>query len=232
MAASSGPDLVTEGCVFALDVADPRSYIGSGSSWFDLTLNRKVVTLYNTPLFSSDGIGSLSFNGTNQYGIFPYDSNFNLGTTFTLECWFNASSFSNIALFSKDTWGSNQDWGIYFSNNTTMTSVTRGEFFPNNTVITTTISPGLIIGKWYHVILSSISGNVKTYINGIQYGSFSSIAWSNANTSNLSIGCGGWNNPNTFMNGKISSIKMYNGKGFTESEVLQNFNAMRGRYGV
>jgi hypothetical protein len=230
MGIGGGAQIVKSGLVLALDAADPNSYPGSGNTWSDLHRGR-AITLTNSPTFSSDGLGSISFNGTNQYGVFDYDSNFNLGTSFTLECWFNASSFTNIALMSKDTYGANQDWGIYFGSNTSMSTVTRGEFWPNNTVLTTTISPGLSTGIWHHACLSSTSGNVKTYINRIQYGSFSGVAWSNASVSKITVGAASWNNPNTFMNGKISAMRIYN-RGLTEEEISRNYVAMRGRYGL
>ncbi len=66
MAGSSGPDLITNGLVLALDAADKNSYLGSGTSWYDLSGNGNTGALTNSPTFNSSNGGSIAFDGTNQ----------------------------------------------------------------------------------------------------------------------------------------------------------------------
>ena len=65
MSVVGGPNTVTDGLLLALDAANPRSYPGSGTAWYDLSGNSNHVTLYNGPLYSD---GTLTGNGTNEYG--------------------------------------------------------------------------------------------------------------------------------------------------------------------
>lgn len=61
-----GPDsIVTDGLVLYVDAANPRSYPGTGSTWYDLSPNRYDFTLYNNPTYEPEGF--FVANGTNQY---------------------------------------------------------------------------------------------------------------------------------------------------------------------
>ena len=70
-------------------------------------------------------------------------------------------------------------------------------------------------------------------MNGILQGTSSSVSTSSINDSSnqLSIGRVGEYNAD-YWNGKISSVKIYKGKGLTAEEVEQNYNALKGRFGL
>lgn len=87
MGVFAGPNIVEDGLLVYLDAANSESYPGSGTSWTDLTGNGHNATLVNSPTHNSN-IGFISFNGTNQYADHTVDS-FSTGTTdFTFEVWF------------------------------------------------------------------------------------------------------------------------------------------------
>jgi hypothetical protein len=48
-----GPKIVTDGLILALDAASPRSYPGTGTTWYDLSGQGNNGTLVNGPTFSS-----------------------------------------------------------------------------------------------------------------------------------------------------------------------------------
>ena len=53
-----GPNIVRDGLVFAVDAANPSSFVsGSGVIWKDQTVNQNDGTLTNGPVFDSDGGG-------------------------------------------------------------------------------------------------------------------------------------------------------------------------------
>ena len=62
-----GPKIVTDGLVLALDAANPKSYPGSGTTWYDLSGNGNHATLYNSPVWNGT---YFSFDGTNSYASF------------------------------------------------------------------------------------------------------------------------------------------------------------------
>lgn len=67
MAAKLGPSIIKSGLVLDLDAADINSYIGSGTSWKDMTGNGNSGTLVNGPSFSSANGGSIVFDGVDDY---------------------------------------------------------------------------------------------------------------------------------------------------------------------
>ena len=68
MAFFRGPNIVTDGLILALDAASPKSYPGSGTTWYDLTTNSLDATLYNGVSFSTNKQGTMVFDGVNDYG--------------------------------------------------------------------------------------------------------------------------------------------------------------------
>ncbi len=67
MSVYGGPDIVTNGLVLHLDAANSKSYLGSGTTWNDLSGNGNNATLTNGPSFSNSNRGSIVFDGTNDY---------------------------------------------------------------------------------------------------------------------------------------------------------------------
>jgi hypothetical protein len=87
MSGISGPKIITSGCVLSLDAADKLSYKGSGTTWKDLSGNNNTGTLTNGPTFNAGNMGSIVFDGTNDYVGFTYNSIFNPSTSVTLSIW-------------------------------------------------------------------------------------------------------------------------------------------------
>ena len=54
MGAFGGPDIITDGLVFAVNAASTRSYPGSGNTWYNLS-GENNGTLVNNPTFNSNG---------------------------------------------------------------------------------------------------------------------------------------------------------------------------------
>ena len=59
-----GPNIVTDGLVLYLDAANPKSYPGTGTTWYDLSGNNNHFTLYNGASFSNN---IMAFDGVNDY---------------------------------------------------------------------------------------------------------------------------------------------------------------------
>ena len=63
------PKIVTDGLVLLLDAGNPKSYSGSGSNWFDLSGNKFHMSLKNSPTFVNDaGLKYFSLDGSDDYG--------------------------------------------------------------------------------------------------------------------------------------------------------------------
>ena len=66
MASFAGPNIVTDNLKLFYDAANPKSYPGSGTTWYDLSGNDNHGTLLNGPSFSSDKGGCFTLDGTND----------------------------------------------------------------------------------------------------------------------------------------------------------------------
>ena len=222
-----GTGIVTENLVLNLDAGNPASYSGIGTTWYDLSGNGNNGTLVNGVSYDSTNQGSLVFDGVNQYGTVPYNSTFDLSGNYALEAWFKSSSFNNeFLLISKDTYGQNFDWCILIENSTTIQVYTAR----TSSYISATV-PQLQPNTWYNVIITGISGVTKLYLNSVEYGS-GNFGLTNDSQSYVTLGCASWNNPGAFTPGDISVLRAYQNKGLTQQEVTQNFNALKGRYGL
>lgn len=88
MSFNYSPKIATDGLILYLDAFNPRSYIGSGTTWTDLSRQNNDSTLNGTTFTN----GSISLNGTTDYCITGLTNN---PTNFSIECTF---SFNNITL--------------------------------------------------------------------------------------------------------------------------------------
>ena len=247
MSVRYNPRTITDGLVLALDAGNTKSYPGSGTTWTDLSGRRNNGTLTNGPTYSSANGGSIVFDGTNDYvtvGSFP-NTTFDFGSgQFTLECWVNISVF---AAGGATTYGVNalyatgdSDVGSDFRF-VIMRDSTLGGYTTNGVYLTVNSTP-IAIGAyssfttntWYHVVASRIGNNLYLFLNGSLL-STTSYASSipNATTYQPTIGTIQYRGSILYqINGKISSFRVYRGKGLTSDEIQQNFNALRGRFGI
>lgn len=229
MSFNFSPKIITDNLVLYLDSANIKSYnfITNPSKWRDISENDNGGSFANDPTFITSNLGSLLFDGIDDYGLIAYNSDFDLSSTdYTLEGWFNSNSFSSgQMIISKDTFGSSFDWGLYIVNSTTLTFYSNGL----STNVTATV-PTMSTGQWYNYVVTSVSGDINIYLNSVLYQT-QTMSTSNVSQINITIGCAGWNSPNSFMNGKISIIKLYR-KGLSENEVLQNYNTIKGRFNL
>ncbi len=59
MALVHSPSIVTNGLLFCVDAANPRSYPGSGTNWFQLSGSNNTGSIVNGPTYRQDeGHGS------------------------------------------------------------------------------------------------------------------------------------------------------------------------------
>ena len=222
MALAHSPRIVTDELVLCLDAGNTKSYSGSGTTWTDLSGKGNNGTLVNGVGYNSSNGGSLSFDGTNDYVTSPSSSLFAFGTAdFTLEVWIYPESFSDythmIALPSQNTFAlkaNKTDGAIYF-------------YTPGYTTYGSTSGWTLSLNTWNHVIFKRESSVAYAFLNGSLKGSKSGFT-NNFSAQVLNIRNG---YTSEYAQCKISIAKIYN-RALSASEIQQNFNALRGRYGI
>jgi hypothetical protein len=217
----AGPDVSESGLVLALDAGNPKGYPGSGNTWTDITGRGNTGTLTNGPIYSSVNGGYLSFDGTNDCIVVNSNASILSSTAYTKIAWFNTNSLAaSNNIISGGNSGQHAFW-LAASN-----KLQSGHNSSWSTVIsTTTISAN----TWYcgAVTFNTTSG-WNLYLNGALENTNSSTT---AFTGNGEILIGAYGTGSNVFSGNISNIQAYN-RALSASEIQQNFNATRGRYGI
>ncbi len=232
MALAHSPRIVTDGLVLCLDAGNTKSYPGSGTTWTDLSGQGNTGTLTNGPTYNSTNGGSLVFDGTNDIVSLGNPSSLNFGTgNFTLifSTYRTSYGFQGGSYVTKGDALSPgfefRDLHFYIKGGTS-TLIAKTPFVAGENV-------------WQHhslVFDRSSSPYVKYYRDGSFYASSTYNDSTDINSSidttrNLEIGRSQGGNINRYFGGKIPFVNMYN-RALTAPEIQQNFNALRGRYGI
>ena len=222
MAGSAGPDLVQNGLILALDAADKNSYKGSGTSWFDLSGNGRTATLTNGPTLSNINGGVITFDGVDDYAIIT--SSVSLSEyTFSLFCRWIATAGVNDRIFGSDAFGT---YTVFNPGNVGFHYNPLG-----SSGTTTAVYSGVNVGfgQWCQVTVSvsATGSSVIIYINGVSTNSTSTIPSGNL-ANNLFIG-----SQSTLYrsNCYVGNFNLYN-RALSATEVLQNYNATKSRFGL
>ena len=225
MGTNYNPQIVTSGLVLALDAANPKSYPGSGTAWNDLSGLGNTGTLTSGPTYIASN-NVILFDGINDYVSGANSASTDLTTDMTIEVWFkidNVITSDYVRIFGKGD-STNRTYGLWYHVAQGLWLYQRyGGGFPGASVYST-----VAFGQWYHMVGTSNGSSHVLYLNGI------SIATTTAATPVLSSAEGyriGGATFHTFHNGPIASVRLYN-RGLSATEVLQNFNAHKGRYGL
>jgi hypothetical protein len=213
---------ITKGARYTANFTPPTAPLSLPGVVTDLTKNRSIATLRNGPTYSG---GNLVFNGTNHYITSPTSTLFNFGTgDFTIEMWVYPTSVKTFSLL---------DFRINETNpngNAFVIGTSASNFwvvYQNGNQIT---GPTVVANQWVQVVVNRVGTAVKMFLNGVQAGS----TWTTSNTFTDGAFVLGTDYPLNarFFQGNISSVKVYKAKGFTNNEILQNFNAAKGRFGL
>jgi len=226
---TSHPSIVTDGLVLNLDAANQSSYPGSGATWTDLTGNGNNGTLQNGVGFDSGNGGSLSFDGVDDYVTIPANSDFvfSSSTDFTIEAWIYPTGYkSRNTIISSFPGAVAGNWIFALVNDKLAPYV-----YPNSALnFNWTSSSSVPLNQWSYVTLTRIGTTWTIFINGILENT-QSVTQSMGNLNQVRIG---HYEPSAsgYFDGNISITRVYKGKGLTPQEVLQNYNALKGRFGL
>lgn len=221
MAVFHSPRIPTNGLVFAVDPANPKSYSGSGTTWTDLTESRNNATLQNTPTYNAtNNQGTFSFDGVNERASFAF-TNLPVGSSAGTMCaWAKSSQASGIAYVISygTTPGAQGEWRGLLQFGTSFYFTGFG----------LEASGGTVVQNTWHFWTGVYDGtNALIYADGVLLQSIAR-AWITGSTGTPNIGA----TPTSTSpwNGEISECLIYN-RALTAEEVLQIYNATRGRFG-
>lgn len=216
-------NIATSGLVFHFDAANKRSYPGSGTTWTDLSGNGNDGTLTNGPSFDSDDVGSISFDGSNDYidfgSLTPNDLIGANGAN-TISVWFYPDGYAQRMIMGNGNANRFYIETFYRSGSTLVVHWGYGSSQNSST------SQAVIIHntKWYNYVATYDQSTAKGYLDGVETDSVSI----SSKTFGGTIKIGNWQS-NLYWDGRISNISIYN-RALTANEILANYNSLKGRY--
>ena len=210
-----GASIVRDGLVLHLDAANPKSYPGSGITWYDLSGNGNHFILINGPTYIDK---TLVFDGVNDYAT---NSSRNwLINNITIEI--VAKSYVSGMLASSLHYVSPDHNGWRFEPDGART---WHSLYPEYTFRWGQLNP-----EWNCFIYSHSTNGGYSFLNNKLTASVSTAYTWNTSYNRMDIGRYTLQN-NNYLNGSISSIRIYD-RVLSTQEIQQNFEALRGRYGI
>ena len=224
------PRIVTGGLVLALDAADKNSYVGSGTTWKDLSVNSNNGTLTNGPTFSNVNGGVIVLDGTDDYVSLTSTDSLRPSNV-TLSVWFNRNNSTivgneAIAESRKSLWIS---YGFHISSGGINWYIGYTDSFPYSTSVNAV--GNYIDGNWHNVVGTYDKQNLKIYVDGVLKNTSSSFTSDILYSGTLNFLIGFHAESTTYFEGKIATTSLYN-RALTATEVLQNYNATKTRFGL
>ena len=212
--------IVTSGLALHLDAGNTASYPGTGTTWTDLSGNGNTGTLTNGPTYSSANGGSIVFDGGNDYAPIG-TSSFPFGASAgTISLWAKTDTITGgfRSLVAYGTVGVPKARFMAIENTTYF-------FGGYGSDITAT---GVPLNTWFNMSGVYTGTNALLYVNGALVAGPTAKTWNTIS----SVATIGRQLENTaYWDGNLSQLCVYN-KALSATEVLQNYYALRGRYGL
>jgi len=222
--------IATDGLVLNLDAGFTPSYPRSGTTWYDVG-GTNNGTLINGPTFSG---GSIVFDGVDDY----VQSGIIEPQTLTLCAWFKPTgppsnddiAGGTIICNTPQLTGNAIQYAIAYS---WLLQRVLFSVQSNNEFLAT--SSNSVLRNQIHYMVGTFDGtNRKIYINGVNVASdvrAVSPIYPTSGNRNVQVGRWGYPNYSRIINGNLYSASIYN-RALSASEVLQNYNAQKGRFGL
>lgn len=226
--------IVTTGLVLNYDINSTSTYPGTGTTIYDISGNNINGTLGNSPTYSS---GTLTTNGTNSYIL----SSTNAGTLFsgnnsvTLEVWVKTVSDNGVVISELGSAAVSSGWHdsqMEIVSGNLKVSVWNGGGTYNLTIGAVTRN------VWQHYVMTynSSTTTLTGYINASTTNSTTgsrSAPYNNGNGLYYGLGSGDSTSlgDGSYLAATFGAFRVYN-RALTLTEITQNFNAVRGSYGL
>ena len=217
MAFNYSPKVITNGLVLYLDAANTRSYPGTGTAWNDLSRSGNNGTLTNGPTYNSANLGSIVFDGVDDFFTGSFVCN---KTFYSVDFWIFPTSVND---FNQGI-GFNSFWGDFGLHTTAAGGVYVGTSVASR--ITPWRSNVYVTNVWQNFTWTFNNGASAFYKNGVLETSATlAVSTSPQFTTFYSGNVNG-------LTGRLANFKVYSGKALSSTEILQNYNATKTRFGL
>ena len=245
--------IVQQGLVLNLDAANPYSYAGAGTTWYDVSGAVNDFTIVNSPTYSVD---QFTLNGSTQFfsisaasGFFISSTNnfyADVGYAWSISVWFKFP-VSPVTLRDVTINGGNCSYCIFGNGGgiggaetlalfVSGVSGTSAGFHPYYCVVglrggKTQLSFGSVnTNTWNHVVITWNGSAGRGYFNGVDRGALNN-GLQGMQVSGYTVGATAGGASSHVFEGSLSQVFVYN-RAISATEVLQNYNATKGRFGL
>jgi hypothetical protein len=235
-ASRTAQNIVTNGLIFNIDASESASYPGTGTTWYDIA-GTNVGTLTNGASYVSSP-KSIEFDGVDDYVTFGSITSSNPlslagDTSYTIEVWFKGDTSGDVIarIMEKGT-AANAAGGYMILCTDASTPKFRVWSHVVNGASYFTPDNMWTEGVWCQMVLTRDGTSIYVY-NNTTYkhnGSLSANTAPPTTTANFYVAAAPWSTARD-MAGSIGAIRIYN-RVLTTTEIAQNFNARRSRYGI
>ena len=235
-------DIIADGLIFNMDAANRASYVPYATSSYntlDLSTSGSLENGINF-LQPPTSASCWDFDGTDDYIELGQIDSSNpisfVGTTEnTWEAWINSKGTGDEwqRIIDKSSSGGGEN-GYFFSLGATAGDGKIWCKIDNRTGINGVLISGYTDNVWQHLVVTRVNNTTngwKTYLNGVLKAELNS---GNDPFPTDTEGCriGSWNHSTAReFNGQIVAVRLYN-RALSANEVLHNFNALKGRFGL
>ena len=213
MSVAAGPDIVEDGLVCHLDASNTRSYPGSGSTFFDATNNGLNGTITNVSIAGSGSEKYFDFSYNNSSDLIEIADNPLLNYNYANWCYgaYPGGRRPGVWFYNGDTTAVHATW----STSSSQTAINKSDF-------------DIPIGTWFNLVFQCRSGTLMLFLNAVKVTQTASISDATDNSDSLLIGnSSSYTSPNM----RLGCFSVYN-KSLTDAQILQNYNALKARFGL
>ena len=222
-------NIVTSGLVLNLDAGFVGSYPTTASTWYDISGNDKNSTLTNGPTFNSANSGSIVFDGVDDYVLTPSLLNASLNPTESVFVWFNPAAAGQIV---SELGQATINTGYHDSNIEVNSSGIFSFSVWHGSLTNKVVSSAKSFNNWYHLGFTYSGTTFIAYINGSSIGT---TTFTRQPPTSLHYGLCSIDGTNmgtsAYGSGKMGNFMFYN-RALSATEVSQNYNAQKGRFGL
>ena len=239
--------IITNGLVLNLDAGFTPSYPKTNTTWYDVSSGGNDGTLINGPTYNSANEGSIVFDGVddilscngvnNDFFNSLYPNGISILTWIKLPSDFSIPNGDGRSILYRGSGGASGNWWHFSINQSNGNPVLRwwvgdgGSYNPWLHLSSTKLN----VNTFYYCGLtwaptSSTQATTKIYLNNNEI--YSNVATKNVGLSQLSATIFG-NYPDSNWSPQMSqyNLSVYN-RALSASEITQNYNATKSRFGL
>jgi hypothetical protein len=228
MGLSHSPSIVMDGLQIVLDAANPRSYPGTGNTWYDLRGNINFALQNSPPFIANSAGGSIGFTAANYHWALS-STNLPLMTRFSVEVWhyYTGTNTGNSPVIVTETYPGTTNSINFNLGSTTNIGLLRIGYFNNGW--NESIPYTLTANAWYHIVGTFDGTYLSLYINSVNQNTTLNGGTPTSNTGGIRL-MRRWDS-DEYWGGHLSTVRIYN-RALSALEIKQNYNATKKRYGL